>query len=395
MSRLVKILGLALGVIVLGIVVLAVALVLIVDPNDYKEQIVQAVKEQTGREFKIEGDLKLSLFPWLGLETGALELANAPGFGKEPFARVAAAGVKVKLLPLLRKELQVNTILIDGLRLELTRNRAGKTNWDDLGATTESKAPREKKPAPSPEVTGVPALGALTVGGIDIKNGEVRWRDEQNKTHYTVYKLEVKSGQLALDRPLDLKLAFELESGTSPVRTPVKLETRADFDRKQKQLRVPKLELSVGELALAASLQATNIETAPLVKGQIEIPSFNARELLKRLGVAYAPTSKDALRQFSLKSEFTANLGKQALNVSTLALAIDDMTLSAVLEGSKVLDAPQWSGKLEIPRFHPDRLLALLMLEAPPPWRGAFAQGALKASFAADLAAQSLNVSAL
>jgi AsmA protein len=393
-SKVFKILGIAFGVIVLGIVVLAIALVLIVDPNDYKEEIVQAVKDQTGRELKIQGDLKLSLFPWLGLETGALELANAPGFGKQPFARVASAGVKVKLLPLLRKELQVSTILIDGLKLELIRNKAGRTNWDDLGAA-DTKAPANKKQAPSPEAPAAPAIGALTVGGIDVRNGEIRWRDEQNKTYYTLQNLDVKSGQLALDRPLDLKLAFDLESVNPPIRTPVKLQTRAELDRKQQKLDVPTLELSVGELELAANLEATNIETTPLVKGHIEIPPFNARELLKRLGVNYEPTSKDALRKFSLKSDFTADLGNQALKVSTLALAVDDMALNGVLQGSKVLDAPQWSGRVEIPNFRPAALLALLAIEVRPPWKDAFAQGALQAEFNADLARETVQLASL
>jgi AsmA protein len=392
-TRTLKILAIALGVIVLGIVVLAVALVLLVDPNDYKEEIVQAVKEQTGRELKIEGDLKLSLFPWLGLETGALELANAPGFGKQPFARVAAAGVKVKLLPLLRKELQVNTILIDGLRLQLTRNKAGKTNWDDLGSA-ETKPPAGTKQA-APDAPTSPAIGALTVGGIDVRNGEIRWRDEQSNTHYTLRNLELKSGQLALDRPLDLTLAFDLESETPPIRTPVKLQTRAKLDLEQQKLDVSKLELAVSELALSASLQATNIETAPLVKGRIEIPSFNARELLKRLGVDYEPASKDALRKFSLKSEFTADLGNQGLKVSTLALAVDDIAINAVLQGSRVLDAPQWSGRVEIPSFRPDALLALLTIEARPPWKDAFAQGALQAEFNADLGRETVQLASL
>ncbi len=131
-----KILVIALGV---AIVALAITVALLIDPNDYKDEIIAAVKENTGRELRIEGDLKLSLFPWLGLETGGIELANAPGFGEQPFARVAAAGVRVKVLPLLQRELVVDSVTLDGLVLNLMRNRAGTTNWQDLRTTAPAQ----------------------------------------------------------------------------------------------------------------------------------------------------------------------------------------------------------------------------------------------------------------
>ena len=52
------------------------------DPNDYKPRIEQVVHNQTGREFAIEGDIDLSVFPWLGIETGPAVLDEAPG--REP-----------------------------------------------------------------------------------------------------------------------------------------------------------------------------------------------------------------------------------------------------------------------------------------------------------------------
>ena len=86
-----KLLKITLSVLVVAIgllVVLAVALLFIVDPNDYKGQIASKVEEQTGRTLSIEGDMALSVFPWLGLEIGRTQLSNAEGFGDEPMARM-------------------------------------------------------------------------------------------------------------------------------------------------------------------------------------------------------------------------------------------------------------------------------------------------------------------
>src|SRR5690606_34930453 len=69
------------------VVVAGLALVLLVDPNDYKGYVTSWVEERTGRSFAIDGDLELAFFPWLAIETEAVTLGHPPGFDlDEPFA---------------------------------------------------------------------------------------------------------------------------------------------------------------------------------------------------------------------------------------------------------------------------------------------------------------------
>ena len=70
----------------LALIVLALVLVVVfVDPNDYRDDIARIVETETGRKLTLSGDLKLSVFPWLAVETGPASLSDAPGFGDEPF----------------------------------------------------------------------------------------------------------------------------------------------------------------------------------------------------------------------------------------------------------------------------------------------------------------------
>ena len=93
--------------IVIALALLAVtALVLTFDPNNYKDTITEQVEAQTGREFTIAGDIGLSVFPWVGVEVEDVQLANAEGFSDRAFAKIAQLDVKVKVLPLLRKQLE-------------------------------------------------------------------------------------------------------------------------------------------------------------------------------------------------------------------------------------------------------------------------------------------------
>ncbi|MBF0187554.1 MAG: AsmA family protein, partial [Magnetococcales bacterium] len=99
MLRFLKFFIISLFSLALILVVAAVVIPMVVDPNDYKSEIATLVKDQTGRSLEISGDIQLSLFPWVGLKLGAVELGNADGFGPNPMAIVEAADLRVKLLP--------------------------------------------------------------------------------------------------------------------------------------------------------------------------------------------------------------------------------------------------------------------------------------------------------
>ena len=132
--RALKYAGFAIGGLVALLVLALVAVWLFVDPNDYKDRISAAVKQSTGRSLSLPGELKLSVFPWIKLQTGEAALGNPAGFGDEPFLTLKRASLSVKLMPLLKKQLEVGRIEIDGLDLKLRQNAAGKGNWEEWSA---------------------------------------------------------------------------------------------------------------------------------------------------------------------------------------------------------------------------------------------------------------------
>ena len=88
MARLLKI-SLSIFAVLVTLVIIAVVVVpLIINPNDFKPEIQAAVKDNLGRELQIEGDLELSVFPWVGISTGKLVLSNAKGFRISPLQKL-------------------------------------------------------------------------------------------------------------------------------------------------------------------------------------------------------------------------------------------------------------------------------------------------------------------
>ena len=121
------------------LVLASIAVVAFVDPNDYKDDIAKAVRDRTGRDLKLDGNLSLSVFPWLAIETGHAELGYRTGFGAGPFIAVQSADVGVKLIPLLRGQFEVRRLRLDGLRVSLIKDQRGHTNWEDLTKSSGHK----------------------------------------------------------------------------------------------------------------------------------------------------------------------------------------------------------------------------------------------------------------
>jgi len=255
LKKTLKILAILIGGLLALLIVGAVALSLLFDPNDYKGKIIEVVKDKTGRELRIEGKLGWSFFPWIGIETGRLELGNAPGFGKDPFARIDGAGAKVKLLPLLRKHVIVDTVFLDGLKLNLAKNAAGKTNWDDLTKPSAAEKAAEKT-IPEKEA----GIGGISIHKIDIRKADITWNDQASGARYAARNLNLQTGKIIVGEPVDVRLALDLEGGQPPVRKSLDLKSRIELDLKTQTLEVSNLALGFDESRLTGTLAMKNFD---------------------------------------------------------------------------------------------------------------------------------------
>ena len=133
------------------LVIVAIAIIAATfDPNDYKPQIVQLVKDKTGRTLTIEGDIRLKLFPKIGAAVGKVSLSDPAGTAE--FAGLNQAQVYLALLPLLSRQVVVDQVRVDGLRANLVKHKDGSTNFDDLtggGQKAEPSSRRHRRSQPS------------------------------------------------------------------------------------------------------------------------------------------------------------------------------------------------------------------------------------------------------
>jgi AsmA protein len=395
-----KILKLTLGSLLALLLLVAVALVaalVFIDPNDYKDDITGAVHDATGRQLTLAGDIELSVFPWLGLTLGEAALSNAPGFGAEPFARVSAVDIKVKLLPLLQKRVEMKTVRLQGLQVALAKDKDGRSNWDDLLAPpAAAEAPKaEEKPAAEQPPQAHP-LAALAIGGIELSDARVVWDDQQSGQRVQLDKLALTTGPLSLTDPIDLTLTTNMALKQPALQTPLKLAGQVAFDLAAQRYTVKglKLELNAsGEVLpvspLAATLaaeidtdlaaqrltvrglqvamlgttlggdvQVEQLMAAPQATGSIALAAFSPRELVAKLGLPVPQTSDaKALTRAKLNTDFSASL--EAATLDKLVLMLDDTQLSGQASVSH-FDQPALRFALTVNEIDADRYL-------PPP----------------------------
>lgn len=202
MRKTLRILGIVFGILLLLLIVAAIALPLIVDPNDYKPRIEAAVEDATGRQLDIPGNIELTVFPWLGVELGAVRLGNAAGFGDESFAAIEGVQVRVKLLPLLAGNLEVGKVVIEEPVIRLARNAEGVTNWDDLAGEGAADAPAEAEAEAPPE---------FSVDGLEIRNAQIFYSDAAANLNAELVDFNLEAGRLGLPADFPLKMSGALK----------------------------------------------------------------------------------------------------------------------------------------------------------------------------------------
>ncbi len=187
-------------------------LVLTFEPDDYRDDLINLVEEQTGRAFTIDGSLDLHLNPPLvGFEVHDISFDNPPGFGQEPMLTAKRVEAYLQVIPLLLGELRIRSVLLDGLQLRLRRKSNGHTNWSDLLADKDAPSPGPSDPG---KATGIDLAEIhLTDGTIAI------WDELRNRrlrgSHLDLNLKNLTSGgnvQVALNGELMAWLDTRAES---------------------------------------------------------------------------------------------------------------------------------------------------------------------------------------
>ena len=345
-------------IICVGLVVLVIATLLIapafIDIQDYKPEVEKLISDKTGRPFTVGDDLSLSLFPWAGVSFSDLHLGNTSGFTEKDFVNVKSFEVRVKLLPLLSKDIQVKRFILNEPYITLIKNKDGRVNWAQPDVAKDKAATEKEKKAPEPSTaeTGLP-IKDLTVGEFLLKNGSIIWIDHSTQTRKEITDVNLNLQDVSLERPIKLSFAAQLD------KQPVSVAgTIGPVGKDFKQATIP-LDLDINalkELILKLKGNLMNPGSKPGFDLAVEIRPFSPRQLVAALGQPFPVATSDpkALDRVALKANLKGDAARVA--VSDGILNLDESTLNFSLKASD-FSRPNLAFDLNLDQINLDRYL--------------------------------------
>ncbi|WP_027179135.1 AsmA family protein [Maridesulfovibrio bastinii] len=378
------------------VAVIAAAMILVtifVNPNDYKDQISKIVYEKTGRQLTFQGDISLSVFPWIGVATQGITFSNAEGFGQDPMLSLKSADVSLRLLPLLSGSIALGDISVDGLQVNLMRNSKGINNWDDL---TGAKAGEKNDTAEvtEPENSGDSGSAIdLSIGGLEVEDARIVWDDRKENVRQSIDDCDIVLGSVKPGSPFDFKVHVKLASTSPDIKADTNLSgiAKLDLERKIYELSGLKVEIDASGAAVpgktakvvvgadayvdldSGKAELKNIDAnaygAKLTgeaaasgfnnnklafNSSFDVPDFNLASTLKMLGLEIKTSDSKALTNVGLN--ISASGTDKSVNIKSVQLNLDDTTAKGSMSFANP-ERPDIRCDLNVDKINIDRYL--------------------------------------
>ncbi len=372
-----------LGIVFAAVLLLAlIGLAVVVSQFDgprLKAEAVKLVQEKQQRRLKIDGEVKLSLWPNVGVSFGNISLSEQNS--EQEFAAIDSGRLSLALMPLFSRRIVVNEVGLMGLRASLIKHKDGRLNIADLVSGGQAAKPGSAEaPAAPPGSTDMPSID---IAGVDISKAQITWRDEQSGSTSAISGLELKSGRVLADSAsrrysLDrLSLAVKGRSEAKDGKDSADLKlSLAGLEGKDSLLNIVKLDLELDATAKEATLKAElssglavdfGKQTATLEKlvGSVELR--HPRLPMKQIKLPFSGSlSADQAKQ-SVQGKLTTQLDASKIALSfglakavplalSFDLEVDRLNLDSYLPppattkpASETAAAPVAGDKLDFP----------------------------------------------
>jgi AsmA protein len=292
MGRVVKALLMVIGLMVALVAAIVGYVVATFDPNQYKQRIIDAVREKTERTLKLEGDIRVSFFPSLGMAVSGLSLSEPES--DKLFVEARGVHVSLKLIPLLSRRVEVDEVSLKGVTVSVVRSREGKLNFEDLAGAGAAQ-PVAGQPAPGPSEGAAPAKPdgtpekeiTIHIEGVSVEDGTIDYTDEAEGQRFSISRVNIRTGPIADGVRSHIGLAFALKANEPPLDLAVDLKTGFLAEAGSKQISLTDFDLGLK----GGAMGITDLDA--MVKGTMEARSAASEVSLSKLNVTAKGRQKE------------------------------------------------------------------------------------------------------
>lgn len=342
-----------------GLIALVIAAVLVipmfVDVESYLPQIEQKVSEATGRPVSFGRDVDVSVFPWAGVSFDTMRIGNSQEFGEGEFVKVESFEVRMKLLPLLSKNVEIEKFVLNGPEVHLVKLADGSSNWQFGSQEAKSPQPSAEKGSQSQEQKTARnfQLASLEVGEFAVNGGRILYEDREAGLSKKIENITFHLKNVSLDRPIDLFFSADIDG------TPLTVEGSVGPVGQKPGEGTVTTDLAVN-LAdeLKISLEGTFINPSGEQKFNVHLSTepFSPRSLLQTLEMPFPVETTDPEALSSVAADLQIEGDPSAVMLRDSRLTIDDSTLKIAAELTDMAK-PDVSFKLTLDTIDVDRYL--------------------------------------
>lgn len=296
MRRILTTLMILLAVVVAGLT----ALVLLVNPNDFRAYMVKEVADRSGYQLELDGPLRWHVWPQLSILSGRMTL-TAPG-AAEPVIRADNMRLDVALMPLISHQLQVKQVMLKGAVIQLTSKTEAVRSQNAPVVPHDNTLPQVSEDRGwSYDVRQLQIADSVLFfqheDGEQVTVRDIHLQMEQDEHHHATFDF---SGRINRDqRDLALSLSAQVQGGDYPH------SLKAEISQLNWQLRGA--ELPAAGISGQGSLQASWFEDAKKL-------SFDKLNLSAN-GSAITGNASVVLGE---QPDWTLNLQASTLNLDSL-----------------------------------------------------------------------------
>jgi AsmA protein len=339
-----------------GFLLLIIAAVIIIpqfiDVQKYKPVIEQKVTEATGRSFTLGDEIDISVFPWVGLKLTDLHLGNSDGYSEKEMVSVKNFEVRLKVMPLLSKKVEIKTFVLDSPKIYLEKLKTGAANWQGFGKKQAEQASEKQKKTKSSTGQGLP-IEALLIGNFSIINGQLTYVDQGTGLKKQISDLNLTLDDISLENPVGISFnakidnkPFSLKGTAGPIgKNPGQGTVALDFVFKALEELEVKLKGSIIDPLVSQTIDL-----------ECDISPFSPRKLLAAINFDFPVKTKDpkALDMVSLKVHIKGNPSNISLSNGLLGLDDSRLQFSA---SAKQFSKPDIKFNLNLDNIDLDRYL--------------------------------------
>ena len=331
---------------VLGIfIVLIIALIITVylvlssyDFNSLKPRIARAVKDATGRELSLMGDIDLDIGLTPALVVEDVRFRNAPWGSRPELAKVRRFEVQVDILPLITGNIKVKRLILIEPDILIETDKSGKSNLEF--ETSKRVAPAQPKEKASAKEMKLPAL---TFKEVRIEKVRLTYKDGPSGQTYAVTLDSLTTGAESVNVPVFLVVKgtynhnrFEVKGTLGPIAALIDPERPWTVKLTAKAGGVAvTLDGSITDpmngkgISLAVNAEARSVSDISKLANAGEVPDIGPF-------AAGFKISDPAIKTYKI-SDFKIKLGDNKLDGSMeISLAGERPRLTAVLSSRKL-----------------------------------------------------------